>query len=337
MRRLRLAFALREPDLLPELFDDAAMSRLEAVADVAPVVVTSADGTSNGMSDGMLHDVDVLVTGWGAPRLDAAFLARIPRLRAVVHTAGTVKSFVTPAVWERGIHVSSAATANARPVAEYTLAMILLAGKRVFDAAALYDRYRTLSGLPLPSPLGNNGLVVGVVGASRTGRQVLRLLEPFDTDVLLYDPLVGAAEAAELGARSVGLDDLLAVSDVVSLHAPALPETYRMVGARQLARMKDAATLVNTARGQLVDTEALTREVLAGRLRAVLDVTDPEPLPEDHPLFGAPGVLLTPHVAGSLGNELRRLGASAVDEVERLAAGLELAHPVRQEHLATTA
>jgi phosphoglycerate dehydrogenase-like enzyme len=166
---------------------------------------------------------------------------------------------------------------------------------------------------------------------------VLRLLEAFDAEVLLYDPLVDAAEAADLGARSVGLDDLLSRSDVVSLHAPSLPQTYRMIGARELALMKDAATLVNTARGQLVDTEALTSEVLTGRLRAVLDVTDPEPLPEDHALFGAPGVLLTPHVAGSLGNELRRLGLSAVAEVERIAAGLELAHPVHPEHLATTA
>lgn len=334
MSRLRLAFALREPRLLPELFDDAARTRLEAVADVAPAVVTSPE---NPAATAALLDVDVLVTGWGAPRLDEAFLARAPRLRAVVHTAGTVKSFVTPAVWERGIQVSSAATANARPVAEYTLAMILLAGKRVLDAAAMYDRHRTLSGWSLPAPLGNNGLVVGVVGASRTGRQVLQLLEPFDTEVLLYDPLVDAAEAAGLGARSVGLDDLLSRSDVVSLHAPSLPQTYRMIGARELALMKDAATLVNTARGQLVDTDALTDEVLTGRLRAVLDVTDPEPLPEDHPLFGASGALLTPHVAGSLGNELRRLGLSAVTEVERLAAGLELAHAVRPEHLATTA
>ncbi|WP_277207457.1 hydroxyacid dehydrogenase [Isoptericola croceus] len=334
MSRVRAAFALRDPDLLPELFDDATRARLAAVADVAAQVVTTADGPG---VDEILRDVEVLVTGWGPPRLDAAFLARAPHVRAVVHTAGTVKSFVTDAVWARGIAVSSAATANARPVAEYTLAMTLLAGKRVLESAAAYGRHRSFSGWHLTPPHGNNGLVVGLVGASRTGRQVLELLAPFDTEVLLHDPFVDATEAGALGATAVGLDELLRRSDVVSLHAPALPETYRLIGARELALMGDHSTLLNTARGQLVDTAALTAEVLAGRLRAILDVTDPEPLPADHPLYGAPGALLTPHVAGSLGNELRRLGASAVAEVERLAAGLDLAHVVLPEHLARTA
>ncbi|WP_106286541.1 NAD(P)-dependent oxidoreductase [Isoptericola sp. CG 20/1183] len=216
MRRLRAAFALRQPELLPDLFDATARDRLVAVADVAPEAVTAADGEG---VDRVLRDVEVLVTGWGAPRLDAELLARAPRLRAVVHAAGSVKKFVTEEVWTRGIDVSSAATANARPVAEYTLAMILLAGKRVLESAAAFDRHRSFTGWHLP-PHGNNGLVVGLVGASRTGRQVLELLAPFDTDVLLHDPFVDAAEARSLGATAVGLDELLRRSDVVSLHAP---------------------------------------------------------------------------------------------------------------------
>jgi phosphoglycerate dehydrogenase-like enzyme len=335
--RLRAAFALRDARLVPALFDDDALRRLRAAVDLAPDVVEGGGGGLGATSAAVLRDVDVLITGWGAPVLDDALLAAAPRLDAVVHTAGTVKSFVTPSAWQRGVRVSSAATANARPVAEYTLAMVLLAGKRVLAAAQQYDRYRAFDGWSLPEPLGNNGLTVGIVGASRVGRQVMTLLAPFDVRVLLHDPWVDAAEAGRLGAASVSLDDLLAGSDVVSLHAPALPETTRMIGARELARMPDGATLVNTARGALVDTAALTAEVLAGRLHAVLDVTDPEPLPADHPLFGAPGVLLTPHVAGSAGNELRRLGASAAAEVERLAAGQPLRHEVRPDQLATSA
>lgn len=336
MTRPRVLFALRDPALLPDLFDDAALARLRAAADVADGVLTPGVTKDDPVHDD-LATADILVTGWGAPHLDEAFLRRAPRLRAVVHTAGTVKSFVTAALWERGVRVSTAAEANARPVAEYTLAMVLLAGKRVLESAAAYGRDRTLRGWSPPSPLGNNGLTVGVIGASRTGRQVLGLLAPFDVDALLHDPWVDAAAASALGSTAVRLDELLTRSDVVTVHAPALPETYRMLGARELARMRDATTLVNTARGQLVDTEALTREVVAGRLRAVLDVTDPEPLPRDHPLFEAPGALLTPHVAGSLGNELRRLGASAVAEVERLAAGQDLRHEVLPGQLATTA
>ncbi|MGE9363044.1 hydroxyacid dehydrogenase [Isoptericola nanjingensis] len=342
MTRLRAAFAVRHPDLVPELFDDAAVARLRSVADVAEGVLTPdalarGGDPGQGPAGGALADVDVLLTGWGAPRLDDALLRRAPRLRAVVHAAGSVKPLVTPALWARGVRVSSAAAANARPVAEYTLATVLLAGKRVLEAADAFASHRRFDGWSLPDPLGNHGLTVGVVGASRIGRQVMRLLAPFDVDVLLHDPWVDADAARALGATAVSLDDLARASDVVTVHAPDLPETYRMIGAPQLALMPDAATLVNTARGRLVDTAALTREVLSGRLRAVLDVTDPEPLPADHPLWDAAGALLTPHVAGSLGNELRRLGDLAVGEVERLAAGAPLGHEVLPEQLGTTA
>ncbi|MFE6970371.1 hydroxyacid dehydrogenase [Isoptericola sp. NPDC057653] len=332
MTRLRAAFAMRDAALLPDLFDDAALARLRGVADVAPGVLTAAD-----VAGGALRDVEVLLTGWGAPRLDADLLRGAPRLRAVVHAAGSVKPIVTPATWEHGVRVTSAAAANARPVAEYTLAMVLLAGKRVLESADAFGAHRAFGGWSVPDPRGNHGLTVGVVGASRIGRQVLRLLAPFDVELLLHDPWVDAAGARALGAASVALDDLARGSDVVTVHAPDLPATYRMIGPHQLALMPDAATLVNTARGRLVDTPALTREVVSGRLRAVLDVTDPEPLPPDHPLYDAPGALLTPHVAGSLGNELRRLGDLAVREVERLAAGAELEHEVRAEQLGTTA
>ncbi|MEL7974867.1 hydroxyacid dehydrogenase [Isoptericola sp. F-RaC21] len=342
MTRLRAAFAMRDADLVPDLFDDAALARLRAVADVAdgvltPDVLAGAGDLGHGRAGEVLGGVDVLLTGWGAPRLDDALLRRAPRLRSVVHAAGSVKPLVTPALWERGVRVSSAAAANARPVAEYTLATVLLAGKRVLEASDAFAAHRRFDGWSLPEPLGNHGLTVGVVGASRIGRQVMRLLAPFDVEVLLHDPWVDDDGARALGATAVSLDDLARASDVVTVHAPDLPETYRMIDARRLALMPPAATLVNTARGRLVDTPALTREVLSGRLRAVLDVTDPEPLPADHPLWDAPGALLTPHVAGSLGNELRRLGDLAVGEVERLADGAPLEHEVLPEQLGTTA
>lgn len=334
MSRPRAAMALRDSGLVAELFDAAALERLRTRVELDPDVLTSL---VDARSRETLHDVEVLLTGWGAPRLDGPTLDLAPNLRLVAHTGGTVRRLVTPELWDRGVRVSSSATANARPVAEYTLAMVLLAGKRALEAATSYGRHRSLTAWEQPAPLGNNGLVVGVVGASRIGRQVLALLGPFDVELLLHDPWVDDREARALGATATGLDDLMRHSDVVTVHAPELPETRHMVGRRQLALMRDGTTLLNTARGSLVDTEALTREVLSGRLRAVLDVTDPEPLPPDHPLFDAPGALLTPHVAGSMGNELRRLGDSAVAEVARFVAGEDLQHEVRAADLATTA
>jgi len=135
----------------------------------------------------------------------------------------------------------------------------------------------------------------------------------------------------------VSLDELLAGSDIVSVHAPDTPQTYRMLNRERLALIPDGATLINTARGALIDPEALTEELLSRRLNAILDVTEPEPLPRNSPLRLRPNVFLTPHIAGSLGNELERLGRSVVEEVERLLGGLPLLHPVIQADLGRVA
>ncbi|WP_432482087.1 hydroxyacid dehydrogenase [Kineococcus esterisolvens] len=334
MNRLCGAIALGDPGLVGDLFDAAALRRLHACVDLAPGVVSAVDDPRSRRA---LGAAEVLLTGWGAPVLDAGVLASARRLRVVVHTGGSVKRLAPAAVWERGVRVSSSASVNARPVAEYALAVVLLAGKRVLESSRAYAQHRSLTAWSARAPFGNNGLVVGVVGASRTGRRLLELLRPFDVEPLLHDPWVTPQEARDLGAEATGLHDLLARADVVSLHAPALPETHHLIGAPELALMRDGTTIVNTARGSLIDTRALVPEVLSGRLDAVLDVTDPEPLPPDHPLFDAPGVLLTPHVAGSLGNELRRLGTCAVEEVERFVRTGELAHEVHEADLHRTA
>ncbi|WP_067820156.1 hydroxyacid dehydrogenase [Actinomadura kijaniata] len=334
-RRPRAVLAM-DPGVLPALFDPAALARLERLAEVDPALVV--DDFAAPAAAGPLAAAEVLVTCWGCPPLDAAALAAMPGLRAVVHAAGSVKHHVTDACWERGVAVSSAATANALPVAEYTVAAILFAGKRVLDIARHYAADRTRRDWAALYPgLGNYRRVVGVVGASRIGRRVLKLLRPFDLDLLVHDPYLDAAGAHALGARPVGLEELLSASDVVTLHAPELPETRHLLDRRRLALLRDGATVVNTARGSLVDTAALERELAAGRLHAVIDVTDPEPLPPDSPLFTLPNVLLTPHIAGSLGGELPRMAHAALDELERYAAGLPFAHAVHAEALSRSA
>ena len=185
--------------------------------------------------------------------------------------------------------------------------------------------------------MGNFRTTVGIIGASRVGRLVLELLRPFDFTVLLATPELSAEQAQDLGARLVSLGELMSQSRIVSLHAPLLPETIGMLGRAQLASMPDGAVLINTARGALVDHDALRDEVLRGRISAVLDVTDPEPLPTGDPLYGLPNVTLTPHIAGSMGNELARLGAAAVAEIERLATGQPPLFPVDLDDLGRTA
>jgi len=151
--------------------------------------------------------------------------------------------------------------------------------------------------------------------------------------ILLADPTIDEAHAQGLGVTLVDLDELVRRSDVVSIHAPNIPKTHRMFDSRRLGLMRDGATLINTARGQLVDTEALVAELSTGRIFAILDVTDPEPLPAGHPLLALPNVVLTPHIAGSLGNEIRRMGALAVDELERYVRGEPFAYAVTENRL----
>lgn len=308
-------------------------SRLAALADVdLSVVVEDFDSVPD------LDQADVLLTGWGCAPVDVDVLDRAPNLQAIIHTAGSVKHHVTQACWDRGIAVSSGVEENALPVAEYTLGAILFAQKRVLEASHAYKANRGRAALAAAYPfLGNYRRTVGIIGASRIGRRVIELLKPFDMEVLLADPHVDEGGASRLGVTLVELDELMAASDTVSLHAPSLPETAGMIDRRRLALMRDGAVFINTARGALVDEGALTDELVSGRLHAAIDVTCVEPLPTDSALWDLPNVLLTPHVAGSLGGELARLVDHALDELERWNDGQSFATPVDPGSLGSSA
>ncbi|HEY9358559.1 MAG TPA: NAD(P)-dependent oxidoreductase, partial [Arthrobacter sp.] len=169
---------------------------------------------------GLLAETDILITGWNCPIVDAGVLDAAPRLRHILHAGGTVKHHVDDACWTRGVQISTAADANAIPVAEYALAMILLANKRVLQIArTLHTERSAIEPDQLFPDMGNYGKRVGIIGASKIGRHVIRLLEPFELDVVVADPYLSPQEAAALGVQLVGLEELMESSDVVSLHA----------------------------------------------------------------------------------------------------------------------
>jgi phosphoglycerate dehydrogenase-like enzyme len=312
----------------------ARLRRLGAVGDPQ-----WASGLESAAAQARLAEVEVLLTSWGAPALTGDVLAAAPRLRAVLHCAGSVRGVVTNAVWERGVLVTSAAEVNARPVAEFTLAAIVLAAKKApflaADARRIRDNGPHVTGRGERSNLGRT---IGIVGFSRTGRQVVGRLRGLDTaEVLVADPYADRRDVAASGARLVGLDELVSASDICSLHLPALPETRHTIGAAELAAMPDGATLINTARGSVVDTDALAEACVTGRINAILDVTDPEPLPADSVLYDLPNVMITPHLAGSLDSETRRMTAAALDELERYGKGLGPVYPVSQAEMRLSA
>jgi phosphoglycerate dehydrogenase-like enzyme len=329
----RTAVLAMQPGLSGALFDAQTWSQLSRLLHVDPGLVLHE--FQSGQAIAALAGAEILITGWGCPPITESVLAAAPRLAAVVHTGGSVKAHVTEACWERGIVVSTAAAANALPVAEYTLAAILFAAK---GARALEHRYRSrrdkVDLIAEYPTVGTYRRTVGIVGASRIGRRVIELLRPFDFVVSLYDPFVTEAEAQQLGVTLATLPEVLSGNDIVTLHAPSLPSTQHMIDGPGLARMRTGATLINTARGALVDQQALERELASGRINAVIDVTEPEVLPADSPLFTLPNVMLTPHIAGAWGNEIRRLGVSAFDEVRRYLAGLPFAYAVTPDQLA---
>ncbi|GAA2288047.1 hydroxyacid dehydrogenase [Nonomuraea roseoviolacea subsp. roseoviolacea] len=314
------ALLVMDPATFSTLFEEPQLRRLRELAELGDPLVT--DDLDTPEARRRLREVEVLVTSWGCPRLTEERLAGAPGLRAIFHCAGTVRTFVTDEVWRRGILVTNAADENAIPVAEFTLAAIIFAGKKAPFLAQDARRHRAdWSFATSRGELSNRGRTIGVVGYSRVGRRVVERLRDLEVDVLVADPYADSGEVAAAGARLVELPELLRRSDVLTLHVPALPSTRHLIGAAELAMLRDGATVINTARGSVLDTAALERECVSGRLDAMLDVTDPEPLPADSPLYDLPNVMITPHIAGSLGSETRRMSESALDELDRYLHG----------------
>ena len=317
--------------MVEHLFTADQLARLAAVGEILdPLPFSSFD---DDRAAAALAHAEILVGHWGCPTLTPEVMALAPRLALFAYGAGTVKWQVTDAVWAHGVVVTSAAAANAVPVADYAVGAILLANKGVF---LVREMVRT-PGAKVPlnlSKVGNCGARVGIVGASFVGRMVIERLRDTDLVISVYDPYLTAADAAAMGVTKVeDLDELCASVDLLSIHAPDIPATRGMIGVAQLARLHDGVTVLNTARPALIDQDALLAELIAGRLAAVLDVTEPDPLPAGHSLLALPNAFITPHVAGAMGNELVRLSELAVQEVERFVAGEPPRYPVRADDL----
>jgi phosphoglycerate dehydrogenase-like enzyme len=267
----------------------------------------------------LLEDAELVFSGWGAPAMDEMFLAAAPNLRVVFYGAGSVRNFVTEAFWRRDILLTSAYAANAVPVAE-----ILLSLKNFWQLAA-----GTRSGLGWGDHTrrvpGGYRSTVGLISCGMIARKTLEMLRMFDLHRLVYCPFLTHDEAEELGVERCSIQDIFQRADVVSLHTPDLPETRGLITGRHLASMKSGATFINTARGAVVRQSEMI-DTLRNRpdLTAILDVCDPEPPAPDSPLLSLPNIVLTPHIAGSLGPECRRLGSYMVDELHRYLAGKPL-------------
>ena len=283
----------------------------------------------------LLPDADGCLTSWGVACLDADVIAAAPRLQVMAHMGSSVARFVSEALWQRGLRVTTAAPVLARDVAVTTLGLMIVGLKHIWPLGQLVRQGGWRDSPYWPSR-ELYGKTVGIIGASHVGRHVIELLRPFGARILLYDPYLSEERAARLGVTKTDLEDLLSQSDVVTLHAPAKQETYHLLDARRLALMKDDALLINTARGTLIDEPALVSELQRGRFFAFLDVTDPEPPAAGSPLRHLDNVVVTPHLAGCI-EDCGRMGEMAVEELRRYFAGESPLYQVTRDMLARIA
>ncbi len=317
--RRRARFVL-DPAALAMIYPPAVREQIERLVEMTGPPCTAADVQRD---PSLLADVECLFSGWGSPVLSARLLDAAAELKVVFYGAGSVRAMMTDAAWGRGIQVTSAAAANAVPVAEFALAQVVMCLKRVWQQAfTLRQTHHWRQG---PCGAGAYGSHVGVVSTGEIGRRVVARLADMDVQILAFDLHPDADLVRDCRVRYVGLAELFATCDVVTVHTPLLPQTVGMIDESLLRSMKPGASLINTARGPIVDHAALVR-VLGERsdLLAVLDVTDPEPLVADHPLWNLPNVVLTPHIAGSRGDECARMGQWMVEDLRRYLAELPM-------------
>lgn len=282
-----------------------------------------------------LSETEVIFSTWGMPKLTAQQVARMPKLRAVLYAAGSIKAFARPFL-EAGVSVCSAVKMNAVPVAEFCVGQILLSMKGYFRNTREY-RSSDYAARGFKGP-GNYGDTVALIGMGAIGRKTLELLAPFDLRKLVVSNYLDPEEARQLGAEKVTIEEAFARGFVISNHLADLPTNKNVINATLLRSMRQGATFLNTGRGAQVDEEALV-EVLRERpdLTALLDVTEPEPPVAGSPLFSLPNISLTTHLAGAWNDEVLRMGDAMIAEYKALRDGKPLQHSITLEKLETSA
>lgn len=291
-----------------------------------------SDQTKDSSQTADFSQVEIIFSTWGMRPLDADFLKAAPELRAVFYAAGSVKSFATDEAYARGVTICGAWRANAIPVAEYTISTIILSLKKFWHASRPeVGRVSKPGKLAIPGAYRRK---VGLLSLGAIGFRVAEMLKVFELEILACDPFCDPRLAQDAGVKLVSIETLFQECEVISIHTPLLPQTRKLVSATLVASMRDKATLINTARGAVLDEDAVL-EVLRERsdLTAILDVAIQEPPSADSLIFQLKNVIYTPHIAGSHGSEIARMGTWMADEARRFLAGEPLQHAITADML----
>ncbi len=318
------------------VYGEKNISKIASLVDLDMTVYCEEDIIANPKA---FEDVEYIFSTWGMPGGGEIKLTEyLPSLKVLFYGAGSIRYFAQE-YFDKGVKITSAFAANAIPVAEFTVGQILLADKGFFHSSMLakagdYQAANKIAGMHS----GNYDAKIGIIGAGMIGRKVIELLKPYRLDILVYDVFLSDEGAQALGVEKCSLDRIFSECDIVSNHLANVPQTVGILRGEHFAKMKENATFINTGRGaQIVEDEML--EVLAKRpdICALLDVTVEEPPKPDSDFFKLPNIVLTPHIAGSMSNEVRRMAELMVSELERYLNGEELEYEITPEKLAKMA
>ncbi len=333
---MKAIFLCEKTDKIFHVYDADTLCELQKLTNIEKNIYTKADVHREPT---LFSRVEIIFSTWGMPEFtEDEIKVCFPSLKCVFYGAGTVQKFARPFL-NCGVKVFSAWAANAVPVAEMTVAQIILANKGYFLTNRIYhasgnkaakDAFKKCN--------GNYGETVGIIGAGMIGKLVIQMLKQYKLKVLVFDPFLSDEKAAELGVEKCGLAELFEQAFVVSNHLANNAETQGMLNYGLFSRMRECAVFLNTGRGAQVVEDDLVRALRERPdLTALLDVTKPEPPVEGHPFYTLPNCLLTPHIAGSAGDEVARMGEYMLEEYRKYSSGGECRYEVTQKMLETMA
>jgi phosphoglycerate dehydrogenase-like enzyme len=324
----KAAFFYDYPARDGDVFGQGRRERIAALVDLYPHVVTARSFAEHAPQ---LGELEVIFATWGMPCFSEQQLAALPRLKAVFYAAGNVKAFALPLL-QRDVVLVSGWAVNAVATVQLALSQVLLTCRGYFRSVRRYRESRDLKHAKDFHRAGAQGETIGVIGMGYIGRGLSRELRALGFRVLASDPFLSFERAAELGVEKVTLEDLFRRAYIVSNHIPDLPSTQQVLGSALFGSLRDGATFINTGRGAQV-IEAELAAVLRQRedLTALLDVTDPEPPARDSELWQLPNVVISPHIGGTIGDEVTRLADVAIDEFLAWDAGKPLRYQVTHD------
>jgi phosphoglycerate dehydrogenase-like enzyme len=298
--------------MMDKVFDSSVIARLQQHVELYPEYINPANAEEH---KEWLDQVEVAFSTWGMPTFtEDQIRAYMPNLKVVFYGAGSVQRFARPFL-SCGVILVSAWAANAVPVAEYTAAQIILANKGFFASSAKYKSSHAEAKSAARIYPGNYGARVGLLGAGMIGRKVIEFLKPYELAIDVYDPYLSEEKAGELGVTKTELHVLFSRCDTISNHIANLPATVGMLNKDCFDRMLPHATFINTGRGaQVVEADLIQALRDVPTRTAILDVTFPEPVKEDSEFLRMDNVYVTPHIAGSMNQEVARMGHYIADE-----------------------